>query len=526
MNDLKKVLVGSAAFSVLGIISLYGGSASAATINVQDETELRDAINQVNTSITENTVISIGKDISTTTAFEVNKTNAHNVLINGNDHNLQATINLNSSGGGTFTFDHMNMDGKKTVRAGINMKNFLSDVIIQNSKFQNLDNTAVDSITTGNELLVKNTLFKNNKSAAGGAMNFNNTRNVTVENSTFQDNLNSSGGYYGGAIVSKQYNGKFKVKNSRFIENRSTGTGVVASGGGAIFMYQNGANSSVDIIQSYFEGNETNLEVKDNETVDGGAVTIFDYNLNASVNIEGSTFYKNKSADDAGAMLLQAKGVNKFTTLTNNTFVENVAFGKGSADGFSGGAIQLFGTRDGGFTGGPELLAKNNTFYKNYSAAPFEGQIQRGGAIASSGFRRAGQHYNDLLLGNYVENSGVVNNDSFNRALYVLTTSKHYETIGFDNGSKIPEVAEEAYGKLPVKFGTNKGKIKAGYEGDEAIIPTVPIAPKFNVYDEEASKVGIANMTGDKANGPAMDQRGYTRGGIGDVGATRFLVKS
>ena len=52
MKDLKKVLVGSAAFSVLGIISLYGGSASAATINVQDETELRNAIDQVNTSIT------------------------------------------------------------------------------------------------------------------------------------------------------------------------------------------------------------------------------------------------------------------------------------------------------------------------------------------------------------------------------------------------------------------------------------------------------------------------------------------
>lgn len=83
-------------------------------------------------------------------------------------------------------------------------------------------------------------------------------------------------------------------------------------------------------------------------------------------------------------------------------------------------------------------------------------------------------------------------------------------------------MTEEAYGKLPVKFGENKGKIKAGYDGDEAVIPTVPIVPKFNVYDEEALKIGIANMTGDKANGPSKDQRGYTRDGVGDVGAVEI----
>ena len=522
MKDLKKVLVGSAAFSVLGIISLYGGSASAATINVQDETELRNAIDQVNTSITEDTVISITKDISTTTAFVVNKTNAHNVEINGNDHLFQATFNLNSSGGGKFTFDHMNMDGKKTVRAGINMTNFLSDVVIQNSKFQNLDNTAVDSTTNGNMLLIKNSFFRNNKSAGGGALNISNTRTITIENSSFEENLNTSGGYYGGAIVAKQYNGKFVVKNSKFIRNKATGPGTVASGGGAVFMMQNGPNTKVDFIENYFEGNETNLEVKNNERLDGGAISIFNYNKDSSVNIEGSTFYRNKSGDDGGAILLQAKAVNTHTTLSNNTFMENKALGQGSEDGFSGGAIQLFGTRDGGFTGGAEIVSKNNTFYKNYSAAPYDGQIQKGGALASSGFRRGGKHYNDLLLGNYVENSGVINNESFNRALYVMTNSKHYETLGFDNGKKITDYEEEAYGKLPVLFSTNRGKVKAGYDGDESVIPTVPIVPRFNQYNEDALRLGIANMTGDIANGPSVDQRGYDRVGISDVGAVEI----
>lgn len=487
---------------------------SAATEIVHDAAELQDKF----ANSTEDSVLKLASDFTATGRVDLTKNSTFMIEIDGADVTVKNRFRIASNDGGTVTFSKMNFDGETTTSVGIDITNSVGDVAIKDSIFQNSRDAGVIISGTGGAVTVDNTLFKKNMGAGGGGITLSGGRNLTVKSSSFVENINQSAGYYGGAISGKQYSGHFIIENSRFIENKAIGLGTVLAGGGAIYMYQNTETSVFEMNQSYFEGNETELNTLANENLDGGAVVVFDYPPGAVVKINQSTFYNNSAGDDGGALLLQAKGINNTTYITNSTFYKNTAKGQGSNVGASGGAIQLFGNRVG-FSGGIEVHSTNNTFYMNGSLARVENQEQQGGAIAASSFTKKSFFESDLLLGNFVEKNGEVLDESMKKNMSVNGTSVATNSLGFDNGKAIVEIPEEAYGKLPVVFGANQSVIKAGYADDEAVVPTLPILPKF-INSEAVVTAGIANEAG--AGEETVDQRGYERLGKKDIGAVEI----
>lgn len=495
----------------------------ASTETVHNATELSNMFS----NISEDTTINLAEDFVASGTVNLAKRANYNVLIDGDAvANLSNKFAVTTNTGGDVTFDNMKFNGVDRSSIGINVTGSEGDVYVKNSTFENSAGTAIVSSgatsTTGGKIIIENSLFEKNKSSSGGTLVLSNYRSVILKGSSVIENSNTSMGYYGGAISSKFFNGSLTIENTKFIKNKSTGAGAVLSGGGAIYMYKNGSGSKFEVKQSYFEGNETNLAVSGNTSLDGGAVVIFDYHKNSTVNIDSTTFYNNKAGDDGGALLLQAEGVNEKTYITNSTFYKNIAFSKGQDD-YSGGAIQLYGIKGSeenpifrDAEGGVDLISTNNTFYKNESLAPLAGQEQKGGGIAAAGYIAPSAFESSLLLGNIVEKNGVVNETSLNKNVFVDEFSTQSNTLGFDNGVAITNTAEEAYGKYPLVFGINQGIIKAGYSEDEEIIPTLPIAPKV-VDKNDKVILGIANETG--AGDTVLDQRGYQRLGKKDIGA-------
>lgn len=490
---------------------LLSHTAQAATKTVHNSTEL---VNEF-TNSTEDSTLKLASDFTASGTVNLSKGTSYNIIIDGMSVELKSRLVIATNAGGTVTFENMKFDGGETVSVGINVANSVGEVVIKDSTFENSTGSAISSAGAGGTLTIENSLFNKNRSASGGALVLAGTRDVNLKKSSVIENLNASTGYYGGAISSKGYNGAFIIENTKFIRNKATGAGAVLSGGGAIYMYQNGANSKFEVKESYFEGNETNLTTYSNESIDGGAIAVVDYPTNAIVNIDSTTFYDNKAGDDGGAILLQAKGQNKTTYITNSTFYKNIAQGKGSSTGYSGGAIQLYGNREG-FSFGMEIYSNNNTFYMNEALAFVEDQEQHGGGIAASGFTRKSYFENDLFLGNIVEKNGEVNDVSNYKNIAVASSSSAINELGFDNGKVITNTPEEAYGKYPVVIGANQGKNLVGYSGDQEILPTLPIAPKI-VDENDKVILGIANETG--AGNEEFDQRGYKRLGKKDIGA-------
>lgn len=516
---LQKILFSTVATIGLGIF--VGNKAQASTETVNTGTELADFVNNA----TEDMTLKLSSSYDQPAAVTFNKTNAFNIEIDGADASVGQRITISANAGGTITFNKMNFNGSMlTTNAGISLVGSVGPVNINDSKFENGNRSAIISSGSGGKLTVDNTLFKGNKSGAGGAIEFsdNSTRDLTLKNSSVIDNLNASVGYFGGAISSKKYNGTFTIENTHFKGNKATGTGAVSAGGGAIYMYENGVNSVFEVKNSYFESNETDLTTLNIQTLDGGAIVVRNHNVAAKIAIDGSTFYDNKAGDDGGAILLESLGVNNNTSITNSTFYKNVARGQGNDDGVSGGAIQMYGNRVG-FSGGTKLVSTNNTFYGNGSLARLPNQVQQGGAMTASGFTSQGSYTNDLLLGNFVEKDGVVNKDSLFKNVKLSAISIRNNTLGFDNGqtgaNEMTNTPEEAYGTVPVVFGANSGKIKAGYSGDRVVVPTLPIIPKFVNSDDEVT-AGIANEAG--GDELEFDQRGYERLGKKDIGAVEI----
>ncbi|GEK33996.1 InlB B-repeat-containing protein [Kurthia sibirica] len=518
-NIVQKLLFSTSLLAGLGFFAV--SDAQASTETVHDSAELKSFVE----NSTEDMTLILASEYDQTAALTLSKTSSFNIEIDGSKSEIGQRITLASNPAGTFTFNNMDFNGGAVTRnAGITINGSEGEVFINNSKFENASGTAIISSGAGAKVTVDNTLIRGNKSASGGAikLNDNSTRNFTIKNSSVVNNLNDSSGYYGGAMSSKQYNGVFTIENTHFKGNKATGAGAVSAGGGAIYMYSNGANSKLAIKNSYFESNETNLDVFDVQTIDGGAIVVRNHVSDATISIDGTTFYDNKAGDDGGAILFESLGINKNTSITNSTFYKNIAKGQGNDEGTSGGAIQMYGNRVG-FSGGTELQSLNNTFYGNGALAKRPNQIQKGGALTTSGFTRLGNYTNNLLLGNFVEKDGVIDLKSLSKNTSVNSSSKRLDTLGFDNGmtgvSEMLNTPQQAYGTVPVVFGANKGKIKAGYSGDEVVIPTLPIIPKFVDADDEVI-AGIANETG--GDGQEFDQRGYARLGKKDVGAVEI----
>ena len=149
------------------------------------------------------------------------------------------------------------------------------------------------------DLTVTNSIFKKNKAKKddGGAI-FNKNGDLTVTDSLFKKNKANNG--VGGAIYT--LDATSQVKNSDFIKNQ-------AEYGGAIYNEEDNAESTLDVMDSYFSENYA--------SDDGGAI----YNY-GTVTVTDSEFLDNIAEDDAGALF---NGNGSEATVTESEFNGNEA---------------------------------------------------------------------------------------------------------------------------------------------------------------------------------------------------------
>lgn len=451
---------------------------SGEEIGVSTPDELADTVNSAN----DGDIIKL-KDDFIFDKVNINKTNDTNITIDGeNKVFTSGNININGSGNGS--------------------------IIVKNLKFTQATESRAFNIYSNAKIILDNVqIFERTKFDSGGAILLGGASNVDILNSTFENNICNGSGYDGGAIAAKGFGGKLKVNNCVFKGNKTTvaGTGNFGGEGGAISFNMISSTAVINIYNSYFAENEAVKDASVNKIklADGGALSFFNIVQGSTLNIEGNTFYKNIAGDDGGAILIQTNSnLNSGIKLANNTFYMNEA--QGLDDTISnGGAIQFYS--NGSLFEGRKAVVnlENNSFIKNKAK-------YRGGAIAGSGYATnmsGSNSKNNIFVGNI---STIYEN--YNNVDQPSNVGENLGgNIGFDNGTKSNITIEDVFGKSEVALVDNYSGIKAGYEEDRIVIPSIPIAPEL-LADEVADSTNY-----DK------DQRELPRtGGNTDVGSVEI----
>ena len=234
-------------------------------------------------------------------------------------------------------------------------------------QLDNVDNLKIKNITISNALKNTNPLITN-----GGAITILNSK-ISIENCRF-NGCGSTNLRYGGAIQSE--NTILSLKNCHFTQNKALYGGAIyiasgkldidncsfeqgnASFGGAISTQANSANTidpeekqvSIDCSHTYFfqnKGNSAGGAISISNSTNGYAVNfnaescsfiensgrggaISLDNKKTGINnyqIINSTFYKNSTANDAGAIMLLAGQTGETFDLINCTLTENTTTG-------------------------------------------------------------------------------------------------------------------------------------------------------------------------------------------------------
>ncbi len=478
--------------------------------------ELQDAVSLA----TEGEVITLGYSFTFENAT-ITMPNV-NVTIDGGDKIWSnGTIKVEGAGTGSLTIKNLKMDGSNNGQELLlNKDSNAGKLVLDNMEFYNSKGGAI-RINAGEVEINRVYIHDNTAVNRGAAVSFadNSSANVTIKNSTIENNIGTGGGYESGAISSKFYSGILNINNTVFRNNinKASYTGVIGGGGGAIFF--NGFNNGkLNINESIFEGNSTNgSDGSTSATYDGGAIYIFNMKKDASLEIKNTSFIKNIAYDDGGAILIQTEGsgngdIVKNILLENNTFYGNKAYGIGNAM-YSGGAIQVYGNV--GFRG--ELHTKGkfkgNTFaYNEVGGNTKTGYGPNGGAIGLSlGFSPDStiemEYENNLFAGN-----AIVNKDGSKNFVSPGSTISSSDDIdsGYDNelnmGIKPYDgLINDVLGKYNVEIRENYTKKVAGVS-DEPIL-TIPIKPE-----------GVAENKSSEQSG--SDQRGFDR--FKDYGAVEI----
>ncbi len=406
-----------------------------------------------------------------------------NVSIDGQNKSIgSGTITINNGGTGSLTFSNL--------------------------KFESVTKRPIEIYSTTGQVLLDNIHFDSIalQMYDGAAIYLTGYANVTIKNCTFTNNSIGASGYSGGAIGSKNFSGTLNLHNSTFINNKTllAGTGALGGEGGAIFFNTITTGSIINITDCYFNGNQAVKDVSSGQKklADGGAIALFNIVQGATLNIEGTTFYKNIAGDDGGAILIQTNSsVASGMTLKNNTFYQNVSQGLDLTIE-NGGAIQLYA--NGGMFDGRKALIdfESNSFVSNVSN-------QRGGAIAGSGYATnlsGGRFKNNILIANTSASLHPFDNVSNGNGQDLGGN------LGYDNGVLTTETMTKVFGNYPVVFGANMSAKKAGYQDNMITIPTLPIAPQKDA-DEI---VAVPSIVID-------DQRGFSRSTLpNDSGAVEI----
>lgn len=330
-----------------------------------------------------------------------------------------------------------------------------SVLTIESSKFINNksntdygDYSGGGAIYSSGDLIVKNTLFQDNKAEGfGGAILINgyNTKespinpSLIIDNSEFRNNIATVSG---GAIDIEHANGDIMIQKSKFIANKASGyidNGIAYTDGGAISVYTDG---KLNISGSFFQGNSStlgsggaiyasggnikieNTDFKDNLTTGGGGA-IYSSD-NESLRIVDTSFIANKANTDGGALFV---GADKDYFYDEDTYTNNNTYGTVNILGqekdviFSGNSSNNYGGAI--YNNGAEVNIEKAIFTDNktgnniisYESEEEIADLARGGAIFNKGQltikNSAFTNNKALLTGKFQDESGQIDTDGW-----------------------------------------------------------------------------------------------------------------
>ena len=394
----------------------------------------------------------------------------------------------------TFTLQNITIrDGKEPGADGSGsglFGGYRGNVNLINTRFENNDGTAGDKeqgggavfVKAGSALYVYNSTFSRNRGVNGGAIN-NLLSNLTVISSTFIGNsaltlggLSSQG--EGGAIytdgaseyIGDNLGGAIVIRNSTFLSNTARGQG------GALFAW---AYSPDVIVLDYnrFLSNTATIDPISNGSALGGALRIG----NARAFLSNSLFTYNIARSQGGAFWTEGL---QTTLITNVTFAHNRAVSDdATGKGGLGGAL----AGDGNWTCVNCVIANNQAGFM-------------GGGIFGSG---SATLLNSIVAHNTAFNDGNPWNIQQNCSQNVVNGGNN---IQFP--AKQTNDPNDANCLSSVTFANPLLSALADNGGPTLTMALSASSPAINV--------------GNPATCAPLDQRGYARNGVCDIGAYEF----
>ncbi len=419
--------------------------------------------------------------------FHLNSTSVTNGRLTV--RNLTLTNAYTNELGGAIRTEHQGRLTVENVRFANNVADqgggaifgaFEGDVTVINSQFDSNRATAANSergagaiafFGTGN-LTVQGSSFTNNVGINGGAINSLNGT-MLVENSSFIGNdvsaatvatgqANPTLRGYGGAIYTDRANNATTIRNSLFENNRSR------AAGGALYLF-NDAEDVVTIETTILRNNQA-IGLPGGEGGNGGAIEHFRSNSGSgSFTLVNSSLIGNTSSGPGGqGGGLRVAGVS--SNIVNSTFAGNSA-----ADGF-GGAITTYSP----------LSLVNSTLANN--TALFSGAL-------ASGSDNLATVRNTIFANNSSANTGVSFNSNQQTNRPIIDAGGNLQSPGGPTISTSITLADPQLGALQ-------------QVGNVVVLPI--------------ATGSVAINTGTTNGAPTFDARGATRDGQPDVGAFEF----
>ncbi|WP_162931478.1 right-handed parallel beta-helix repeat-containing protein [Teredinibacter turnerae] len=221
---------------------------------------------------------------------------------------------------GNLKLENIRFEGDAASSVAVQQSHYGGSLTVENSQFINFEEDAISAASSApieingstlehcngglradhpsSNIQITNTVFRNNQSAHGAAINIpNGASNISINTSLFEDNTST---YSGGAIyfyhTSRDDEVLIQIANTTFASNSS-----INSDGGAIF-YNGKEEAQLNINNSIFEKNSA---------VDGGAFYIQD----GRADILGSTIARNTSV---------SRGAGIFSSGTSTLLVNTV----------------------------------------------------------------------------------------------------------------------------------------------------------------------------------------------------------
>ena len=332
-------------------------------------------------------------------------------LVNGIATTEGGDANARSGGailnnGGTLVVNGGAMNNNTADRAGGAIEEVTGDSVE--------DDDGDDSATNNLRVTLNNVNFSGNNAGMnpgnGGAVHVSGAGDIQVNGGVFDSNVSEEGG----ALWNN--GGTMTVADATFSNNAANGT-EADMGGGAIFGNIGGANGTIVVSGSMFQGNMAG-DADDGEgdsSASGGAILTGD---GTTLEVTNSVFRDNTARRAGGAIEVRA---GTMTTLTNVTGTGNDA---GQNPG-NGGFLHVTGDGDVTVTGGSfarNLAVEGGAFWNNQGEMTIDGasivnneatgnnETANDGGIKGGGgvFANDGSADNDALL--TITNSRIANN--------------------------------------------------------------------------------------------------------------------